>query len=142
MALLKGLLELVAIGTDVSDLGVWLASAGQNVDLTSGCLYEPVDVACVARNDAVAGDSDRDDRGVGRLTTPSAAQQRAGGATEPVIDGADLDGFQEPRKVAPTAIPIAPYLRHHNSRRTQLETRRVRDAQPGDHRGIIAIDSD
>jgi hypothetical protein len=41
-------------------------------------------------------------------------QEHAGGATEPGIDGADVDGFQDPREVALTATRIAPRLRHHN----------------------------
>jgi hypothetical protein len=46
------------------------------------------------------------------LTTPGAAQEHARGATELVIDGADVDGFEEPGEVALPAAWVAPYLGH------------------------------
>jgi hypothetical protein len=99
------------------------ASARHDGNLTPGRRYEAVDVTGIACDDAVAGGGNRDDRGVCRLTTPGAAQEHARGATELVIDGADVDGFEEPGEVALPAAWVAPYLGHHNSRRAQLETR-------------------
>jgi len=118
------------------------ASAGYDFNLTSGRRHEPAEVTGVARHDAVADGGNRGDRGVGCLAAPSTTQQHARAATEPVINRADIDGFQEPREVALATARIAPHLGHHDPRRAELETQRVRDAKASDHRAVIAINSD
>jgi len=83
---------------------------------------------------------EQDDAGIDRVGGAGLAEQDTGPTAVLVIYYADIDRAQQPRQISLAALPVPPDLGDHHRVRPQLYPALLGNAQPGDHRAVVAVD--